>query len=487
VDESYNVHGKGRLWRLAARTKSKPGAALAIPANASRRKMERLANANSEESLQELTSSLANNDPFVRGAAIAGLSRPVFREAVGKELTNRSPALRLGALLALRRAAITNAVDVVSKMLADPDEQVRRMALVWGGEQEFVSLTNRLSVALSSGPVSPTLLSTHAAAARILAKATKIERGTGGSSGQITFFDLTERVVPQPFIEVLKASAANTPLQVRIDAVRQLAQTTNAPAIVLLKRIAVDRKENEELRCEALVALAGVALPSSFLIALLDDSSSALRVEALRALRGRASELAVREGLRRLLDSDAGGGAAAKEQARFVLAGAADQVALARPTARPGSDEEWRKALAGPGDAASGRRIFYSASAGCARCHRVEDCGGQIGPDLSTIARGSDREKLMQSILHPSRDIAPQFVTHTIQTKDGQEFSGLLIGQSVNEGATLFMADGRAVLVPPLQIVSQTQSKVSLMPEGLAEALTVQDFRDLLAFLVSRK
>jgi putative membrane-bound dehydrogenase-like protein len=487
VDESYNVHGKGRLWRLAARTKSKPGGALAIPANASRRKMERLANANSEEGLQELTSSLANNDPFIRGAAIAGLSRPVFREAAGKELTNRSPALRLGALLALRRAAITNAVDVVSKMLADPDEQVRRMALVWAGEQEFVSLTNRLSVALSSGPVSPTLLSTHAAAARILAKAMKIERATGGGSGQITFFDLTERVVPQPFIEVLRGSVAKTPLQTRIDAVRQLAQTTNAPAIVLLKRIAMDRKENEELRCEALVALAGVALPSSFLIALLDDSSSALRVEALRALRGRASELAVREGLRRLLDSDAGGGAPAKEQARFVLAGAADQVALARPTARPGSDGEWRKALVGPGDAASGRRIFFSASAGCARCHRVEDCGGQIGPDLSTIARGSDREKLMQSILHPSRDIAPQFVTHTIQTKDGQEFSGLLIGQSVNGGATLFMADGRAVLVPPSQIVSQTQSKVSLMPEGLAEALTVQDFRDLLAFLVSRK
>jgi putative membrane-bound dehydrogenase-like protein len=487
VDESYNVHGKGRLWRLAARTKTKPGNALTIPANPSRRKMERLANANTVETLPELTLSLASNDPFVRGAAIAGLSRPVFRDAAGKELTNKSAALRLGALLALRRAAITNAADVVGKMLADPDEQVRRMALVWAGEQELVSLTNRLSVALKSGPVSPTLLSTHAAAARILARGTKIERATGGTSGQITFFDPTERVAPQPFIEVLKASGANTPFQVRIDAVRQLAQSTNGTAIALLKRIAADRKENEELRCEALGALAGGSLESNFLIALLGDAPGELRVETVRALRGRASELPVREALRRVLDSDAGGGAAAKEQARFVLAGAADQVALARPPERPGSDEEWRKALAGKGDTASGRRIFFNASMGCARCHRIEDYGGQIGPDLSTIARGSDREKLMQSILHPSRDIAPQFVTHTIETKDGQEFSGLLIGQSVNEGATLFMADGRAVLVPPSQIVSQTQSKVSLMPEGLVEALTVQDFRDLLAFLVSRK
>ena len=487
VDESYNVHGKGRLWRLAARTKSKPGAALAIPANASRRKMERLGNASSEETLPELTSSLGNDDPFVRAAAIAGLSRAVFRDAAGKELTNKSPALRLGALLALRRAAITNATALVSRMLADPDEQVRRMALVWAGEQELVSLTNRLSVALKSGPVSPTLLSTHAAAARILAKGTKTERATGGGSGQVTFFDLTERVASQPFVEILKAPAAKTPLQARIDAVHQLAQTTNVPAIAMLKRLAADRKENEELRCEAVGALAGGSLESSFLIPLLDDASNALRVEAVRALRGRASELPVREALRRVLDSDTGGTAAAKEQARFVLARAADQVALARPPARPGSDEEWRKALAGKADAASGRRIFFSVSAGCARCHHIEDYGGQIGPDLSTVARGSDREKLMQSILHPSRDIAPQFVTHTIETKDAQEFSGLLIGQSVNEGATLFMADGRAVLMPPSQIVSQTQSKVSLMPEGLVEALTEQDFRDLLAFLVSRK
>jgi hypothetical protein len=42
-------------------------------------------------------------------------------------------------------------------------------------------------------------------------------------------------------------------------------------------------------------------------------------------------------------------------------------------------------------------------------------------------------------------------------------------------------------LIPPSRIAAQTQSKVSLMPESLADALTVQDFRDLLAFLLSRR
>jgi hypothetical protein len=490
VDVSYNVHGQGRLWRLAPKggKKSKPGAPVRLAANSSRRKMERLAGAESLERVTELRSALADADPFIRAAAVAGLSKPAFRPMVESELTNRSPARRLGALLALRRAAVADAADVAGRMLADPDEPVRRLALVWAGEQQLVSLTNRLAVALTAGPVSPTLFSTHAAAARILDQATKGERRVGGGgAGQIAFFDLTERVTPQPFIETLRAPPAEIPLPTRLDAVRRLAQTSNTTAIALLKRIAADAKEHEELRCDSIVALAGPSLGNDFLIALLDDASSAVRLEAARALRGRATELPVREALRRVLRSDAGGSAPVKEQARFVLAGAGEQAVLASPLTRPQSDEEWRKALAGQGDESSGRRVFFSASAGCARCHRVEDYGGQLGPDLSTIARGADREKLMQSILHPSRDIAPQFVAHTIESKDGQEFTGLLIGQSVNDGATLFLADGRAVLIPPSHLASQTQSKTSLMPEGLAEAMTVQDFRDLLAFLLSRK
>ena len=489
VDVSYNVHSQGRLWRLAAKSSAriKPGSPLRLEAGASRRKMQRLGDATTPERFTELRSALADGDPFLRAAAIAGLSQPIFRDAALRELTNKSPALRLGALLALRRAGISDAAAVVGPMLADPDEQVRRIALVWAGEQELIALTNRLGVALTAGPVSPTLLSTHAAAARILAKTAKIERSSGGGSGQVTFFDLNEHVAPQAFIEVLKAPASKTPLQARLDAVRRLAQTPTPAAIELLKRLASDSKENEGLRCESVLALTGVAVDSGFFISLLDASSSALRIEAARALRGRAAEQPVREAMRRVLNSDAGGSAPLKEQARLVLAGAGDQAALTSPPSQPVSDDEWRKALAGAGDAAAGRRVFFSASVGCARCHRVEDYGGQIGPDLSTIARGEDREKLMQSILHPSRDIAPQFISHTIETKDGQEFTGLLIGQSVNEGATLFMADGRAVLVPPAQNASQTQSKVSLMPEGLAAALTLQDFRDLLAFLLERR
>jgi putative heme-binding domain-containing protein len=320
------------------------------------------------------------------------------------------------------------------------------MAVIWAGEDQLTSVTNRLSLALNTKPVSPVLLRAHAATAQILAKAGKLQPGVASAPAKVTFFDLAERVEPQPYIETLKASSARTPLQARMDAVRHLAQSTDPSAVSLLKRIALDRKADAELRAEAVVALAGSPEGSGIASELIDDSATAVRLEAARMRRSQPAD-----------------------------------------PSRPRSDQEWRKALDGNCDAASGRRVFFSPSVGCARCHRIEEFGGNIGPDLSTIARGADREKLLQSILHPSRDIAPQFVSHTVETKDGQEFTGLLIGQSVNEGVTLFMADSRAVLIPPSLIASQTQSKVSLMPEELARGLSVQDFRDLMAFLLSRK
>jgi len=154
---------------------------------------------------------------------------------------------------------------------------------------------------------------------------------------------------------------------------------------------------------------------------------------------------------------------------------------------RPASDEAWRKVLAKPGDPSIGRRVFFSPSAACGRCHRIEDHGGRLGPDLSTIARGADREKLMQSILHPSRDIPPQFVSHDLETKDGRTLSGLLTAQSSDGTLTIVTADGKAVRIPGAQIATHTQSRVSMMPEGLDRTMSVQDFRDLMAFLLSRR
>lgn len=303
---------------------------------------------------------------------------------------------------------------------------------------------------------------------------------------RVTLLDTAEKVEEEPFIKVLAQAGSETPLQTKLEAVRALVQTTNSRVLPLLERIAADRKVDVTLRCEAIVALSGDAGKGSFLLSLLEDSSLPVRVEAARALRMHASDPKTANLLRQKWSELKTADPIVAEQLHFALTVRGEKLANTSAP-RPASDAEWQSLLEEKGDADSGRRVFFHPAIGCARCHRIEDHGGSLGPDLSTIARGADRLKLIHSILNPSRDLAPQFVSHTVETKDDETFVGLLIGESVESGVTLFMADGRAVIIPPGQVAARTQSKVSLMPEELENALTVQDFRDLLAFLLSRK
>src|SRR5262249_22704309 len=138
-------------------------------------------------------------------------------------------------------------------------------------------------------------------------------------------------------------------------------------------------------------------------------------------------------------------------------------------------------------DPASGRRIFYHAnSAGCFKCHTVNGRGGKVGPDLSTVGRPLSRERLIDSILEPSKEIAPQFVTWTFETAAGRVHTGMIVLE--NEGQTIVGdSDGKTTELKTIDIVARTPQKVSVMPEKLGERMTLQEFRDLLAYLESLK
>ena len=90
-------------------------------------------------------------------------------------------------------------------------------------------------------------------------------------------------------------------------------------------------------------------------------------------------------------------------------------------------------------------------------------------------------------LMSPSRDIAPQFVAHNVKTTDGQVFNGRLFAPSSDGSVTLFTADDKAIYIPKNKIESDQLSTVSLMPEGLVEGMSIADFRNLLAYLLSRK
>lgn len=156
---------------------------------------------------------------------------------------------------------------------------------------------------------------------------------------------------------------------------------------------------------------------------------------------------------------------------------------VAEPVVRPQTEGEWLSAIGFGGEPEPGRKLFFSEKVGCAKCHRIQGEGIAVGPDLSVIARSSDRAKLVNSILHPSANIGPLYVTREIKTRSGDVYTGLVPESKAADKLTIILADGTRVEAPVAQIDSDKTSDVSLMPVGLENALTVREFADLISFL----
>ena len=155
---------------------------------------------------------------------------------------------------------------------------------------------------------------------------------------------------------------------------------------------------------------------------------------------------------------------------------------------RPDSEAGWRKAVAGPGDPAAGERVFFHARGPrCAVCHRVDGRGGQVGPDLSLIARSQDRAKLLESILMPSKEIAPAFTTWIFHMRDGKTHTGVLISENFDSTITLADADGKRLVLKRLDVEEREASPKSLMPDDLHRLMSRREFLDLLAYLGERR
>jgi putative heme-binding domain-containing protein len=148
--------------------------------------------------------------------------------------------------------------------------------------------------------------------------------------------------------------------------------------------------------------------------------------------------------------------------------------------------EEWKAAAAGngPDDSPSrGWLVFHNLGGpGCSRCHTIDGRGGKVGPDLSRIGASFTREKLIDSILEPSREVSPQFTTWQMVHVDGRVFTGMLVHE--NEGKTILGDnEGKTIELKTAEIEERRPVKTSVMPEKLVERMTVQEWRDVISFL----
>jgi putative heme-binding domain-containing protein len=135
------------------------------------------------------------------------------------------------------------------------------------------------------------------------------------------------------------------------------------------------------------------------------------------------------------------------------------------------------------GDWQRGKQVFMSPQAACSVCHQVRGEGGVIGPDLSNLVH-RDYESVLKDIVQPSAAINPDRIAYSVVLRDGTSTAGMLLDDNP-ESITLGDATGAKRVIPRASVIEMRASPVSLMPEGLWQALSAQQQRDLMTFLLT--
>ncbi len=165
-------------------------------------------------------------------------------------------------------------------------------------------------------------------------------------------------------------------------------------------------------------------------------------------------------------------------------------LALLKPKREHKFVQEWKMsdfadALNGPSrgrNFANGREAFLAGQ--CVQCHRLNDEGGGVGPDLSGAGAKYTRRDLLESLLEPSKVISDQFQSTTITKNDGDDVTGRILEDNDTKVVLLVNAlTGEKVEVKKSDVKGRTPSKLSAMPEGLSSILTREEILDLIAYI----
>jgi putative heme-binding domain-containing protein len=144
---------------------------------------------------------------------------------------------------------------------------------------------------------------------------------------------------------------------------------------------------------------------------------------------------------------------------------------------------EWEPLLK-TGNAEPGRAVFFSPKTACGTCHAIAGEGSTIGPDLTKVGAIRSARDILESILFPSSTFAQGYQPFVITTADGQELQGI-VARETADGISLRDASGAETPIRKEQIREMKPGTVSLMPSGLAQAMSREEFADLLAYLQS--
>jgi putative heme-binding domain-containing protein len=140
--------------------------------------------------------------------------------------------------------------------------------------------------------------------------------------------------------------------------------------------------------------------------------------------------------------------------------------------------------LKGRGNVKQGQQLYTKQ--GCVACHAIDLTAEQKGPYLGASGAKFPREYLVESVLYPNKVVAQGFQTVQFDLKDGGVQMGFVTGEA-DGVVTLRNIAGQVFKIKRADVKAEKHLPQSMMPEGLAAGLTVEELTSLIEYLGTLK
>ncbi|MCA9045708.1 MAG: c-type cytochrome, partial [Planctomycetaceae bacterium] len=440
-----------------------------------------------------------------------------FRNAAQHQLEGTSAEVSERIILLstlLGRRAEPPRLDILEVSLTARSPIVRRLAVQWVAEERLTQFRPQVEAVLKSDDMTSDLfLATLAALEMLDGKAPQdfdktppgkyvlplLADSTTSAAVKRQALRLIDPADPALTAELLEPMLRSDDQQLRLEVLRTLAGSTLPEAAKWLSEAAVQHDKDRAI--ERMTAITGLAshansdLAKKTLVSLIaiDLRERGSVIRSLRELVGKDEDVK-----RKIFDIN-GIGSGPPElwieiEAQIALLPGGTELNGKKTgfpvPARPASDEAWFNVInedgVTPSSFAGEQVFFHSNGPGCFKCHTIDGRGGRIGPDLTHIGGSFTRDKLVESILQPSKEVSPQFTTWNMATHDGRTLTGMLVHENLGE-TTLGNDKGELTTIQTVDIEARTPVKTSVMPEKLEDRMTVREFQDLIEFLANLK
>jgi putative heme-binding domain-containing protein len=147
--------------------------------------------------------------------------------------------------------------------------------------------------------------------------------------------------------------------------------------------------------------------------------------------------------------------------------------------------KKWKDVLTEPAVAkanpAAGRAVFTKH---CAACHKMFGEGGTVGPELTGSQR-ANLDYVLENVIDPSAVVPGEFRMVNFTMADERLVSGIILRET--KDAVTVRTTNETVVLPTADIATRKPTNLSIMPDGLFEAMKPDEVRDLVGYLRAKE